>query len=137
MSEEKGELAENSSSELPPPSEMPADVTALSRIEARLAQAQSAEDVVLWNQVRREIIRQDEIVKDGNHRRFLEKVQVFRKLGLSVTALTIGTVLVMTGYRIGIFLLGVALYELVLDVVGQFFPRGKGRKNEDDPNSLV
>lgn len=133
MSEEKGELAKNSSSQLPSPSDtLPADVTALARVEARLAQAESAQDIVFWNQVRREIIQQNEIVKEGNHRRFLEKVKVFRQLGLSVTALTIGTVLTMKGSRTGIFLLGIALYELALEAVKQLFPRDQHTKTEDN-----
>jgi hypothetical protein len=132
MSEDKGELAKNSSSEEQPISNIPPDEsTDLARIEERLLNANSSQEVILWTQVRGEIIRQNEIVKDGEQRRFLKKVQVARRIGLSVGALTIGTVLVTSGLTApGLFVLGAGLYELAPEFIKEvFLDRGKSKKN--------
>lgn len=57
-------------------------VSVLSSIEERLAQADNPQDIVLWTQVREEIIRQDQESKDQEHRRFLEKAQIWFKMGV-------------------------------------------------------
>lgn len=113
MSEEKGEL-DRSSSENPSPSDISFDENiTLVKIEERLIKATSPEEIALWMQVREEIIRQNELVKDCKHQRSLEMIQIIRKTSLSGIAITIGIVFVGIGLRIpGLLILGVAFYEL-------------------------
>lgn len=130
MSEENGELAKTSSSEFQP---QPLDnATTLSQIEARLAESASAQDAILWTQVRGEIIRQDETRKDGDHRRSLEKTQLLYDISRSIGALVIGTILVANGFGYaGLFILGVG-FKLAPDYLkAAFLRRGKGEKEDD------
>jgi hypothetical protein len=46
-------------------------------VEERLAQATSPQEVLLWTQVRAEILRQDDFVKEQEHRRRMEKIPYF------------------------------------------------------------
>jgi hypothetical protein len=134
MSEDKGELAKSSFSELQPASDTPADqVTALSRVEERIAKATSPQEAFLWTQIREEIIKQNEIAKEGDHRRLLQKILVLRRIGLSVAAFTIGVVLFSNGStEAGLLVLGAFLYELAPDLVKEaFIGRGKGRGNDN------
>lgn len=131
MSEDKGELTKNSPSELQTASDTPPDPsTALSRVEERLAKATTPEEVVLWTRIRGEIVRQNEIIKNGEQRRFLEKIQIVRKLGLSVGALTIGTVLISSGLIYpGLLILGAGLYDLAPDLLKEALGGGKGKND--------
>ncbi len=134
MSEEKEDATQTSSSELQRPSGVPSDdVTALLQVETRLAKANSAQDAILWTQMRGEIIRQNETRKDGEHRRFLEKTQVLYDIGLSIGALAIGTILVAKGFAYaGLLVLGAGL-KLAPDYLKEaFLRRGKGEGNEDN-----
>jgi hypothetical protein len=114
MSEDKGELDKSSSSENPSPSDVSFNKNlTLVKIEERLVQATSPEEISLWMQVRREIIEQNEIINDNKHQRFLETIRIIRKTSLSGIAITIGIVFVSSGLRIpGLLILGVAFYEL-------------------------
>lgn len=134
MSEENGELVKTSSPEFQLPSEpSPDDATTLSQIEARLAKADSAQDAILWTQVRGEIIQQDKTRKDGEHRRFLEKTQVLYDIGLSISALAIGTILVAKGFAYaGLLILGAGLKFAPDYLKEAFLRRGKGEGNEDN-----
>lgn len=132
MSEQSEDPAVESSSgsQLNAPTPPETATPALSRVEERLAKATSPEDVVLWTQVRAELLRQNEMTKEGEHRRTLEKIQVARKVGLSGVALSIGTVLVITGLTYPL-ILGVGLYDLAPDLLKEALGgRGKGGKND-------
>ncbi|NJP21645.1 MAG: hypothetical protein HC763_24540 [Hydrococcus sp. CRU_1_1] len=114
MSEEKGELDKSSPSETPSPSDAAFDENiTLAKIEERLVQATSPEEIDLWMWVRGEIIRQNEVIKDNKHQRSLEKLRIIRKTSLSGVAITIGIGFVISGLNIpGLLILGVAFYEL-------------------------
>lgn len=117
MSEEKGELDKPLSSELPSFSDTPPkEFAPLERIEERLANANSPDEILLWTKVRGEIIRQNEFIKDGQYQRFLRRFSLIRKTALSVIAITIGIGLIIGGSSVlGASILGVVFYELVPD----------------------
>jgi hypothetical protein len=119
MSEDKGELDKYSPSEKPSPSDVSFDENlTLVKIEERLVQATSPEEITLWMQVREEIIRQNELVKDSKHQRSLDKIQIIRKTSLSGIAITIGIVFVGIGLKVsGFVLLGIAFSELASNYI--------------------
>lgn len=129
---------------VPPPAEPTAltqselgEASVLSSIEERIIQADNPQDIVLWTQVREEIIRQDEESKNQEHRRFLEKVQVWFKMGFSVIAFIAGITLLVGGVtQIGLFILGAGLFGFVPDYVKMFFKvfrnKDKGGENAEE-----
>lgn len=144
MSEDKGELDKTSPSQLPSPSDTFLDKeTTLERIEERLAKATSPEEIVLWTRIRGEIIRQNEIINEGKHRRSLqiknnqhqrslEKIQVIRKTVLAGGAVTIGIGLIISGFTVsGIFVLGVGFNELAPGYMKNIF----SKKNNNEENA--
>lgn len=132
MSEEKGELTPKIETELESLPVSPLDVPLIAQLETRLVNANSPEDGLIWAQIRGEIISQDEAIKEGNHRRSLDKIQIFRRTGLSASALVIGTLLIMKGLTtVGMFILGAGLYELAPDLMRSSWPN-KGKGVEDD-----
>jgi hypothetical protein len=114
MSEDKGELDKSSPSEKPSPSDTSFDEKlTLAKIEERLVEATSPEEIDLWMRIRGKIIKQNELVKNSQHQRSLEKIQIIRKISLSGIAITIGIGFVISGLNIpGLFILGIAFYEL-------------------------
>ncbi len=89
------------------------EVSVLSSIEERLIQADNPQDIVLWTQVREEIIRQNEEARNQEQRRFLEKAQIWFKMGFSVIAFIAGIALLVGGVtQIGLFILGQAFLGL-------------------------
>ena len=113
------------------------EISVLSSIEERLIQADNPQDVVLWTEVRKEIIKQDEEAKNQGHRRFMEKAQVWYKMGFSFIAFLTGMILFISGSTsLGLFILGAGLFGVVPDYVKMFF-RGsrendKGEKNVEE-----
>ena len=97
-------------------------VPVLSSIEQRLIQADNPQDIVFWTQVRKEIIQQDEEAKNQEHRRSLEKAQVWYKMGFSVIAFVVGIGLYINGLALpGLFILGAGLFGVVPDYVKMVF----------------
>lgn len=132
MSEEKDEITKITPSELQPDQTALDNAPLISQIESRLVKAQSNQEAILWTQIRGEVIRQNEIVQDGHHRRFLNKFQVFRRTALSLAALTIGLLLVNRGFlTIGMFILGVGLYELAPGFIKMVWPTKDKGGNDD------
>lgn len=114
MSEEKGELDKSLSSELPSSDTPLKEFAPLERIEERLANANSPDEILLWTKIRGEIIRQNEFIKDGQYQRFLRRFSLIRKTAFSVIAITIGIGLIIGGSSgLGASILGVVFYELV------------------------
>lgn len=112
------------------------EVSILSSIEDRLVQADNPHDIVLWTQVRNEIKRQDEESKNQEHRRFLEKSEVWYKMGFSVCAFAVGIGLLISNLTFpGLFILGAGLSGFVPEYVKMFFKffreKGKGGENEE------
>ena len=109
----------------------------VSSIEERLTQADNCQDIVLWTQVLREVKQQDEEVKNQEHRRFLEKAQIWFKMGFSVIAFIAGIALLVGGVtQIGLFILGAGLFGFVPDYVKMFFKvfknKDKGGENAEE-----
>lgn len=93
-------------------------------VNGRLASAQSASEIVLWTQVRGEIIRQDEEVADGRHKRWMTKAGLVAKVGLSVIGVGAGVTLLATGHLVGgLFALGAGLYRLAPAFTTRFFSK--------------
>lgn len=134
MSEKKGELDKSSFSALPSSSDthLP-QFKPLQRIEDRLTQAKSPEDIKLWTQVRGDIIKQDEYVKNGKHQRSIEIMQVIRKTSLSGIAIIIGVGLIIKGLTLpGLFILGTGFYELALDYVKNIIPQQRNKEDNEE-----
>jgi hypothetical protein len=106
------------------------DAPILPQIERRLVEADSPQEILLWTQVRGEILRQDDLLKDQEHRRKLERIQVLFKMGLSIVAVMTGTTLVVGGFPYaGLFVLGAGLYGLAPDYVKNLFQRREESEN--------
>jgi len=132
MSEDEGKL-EKTSAQFQPASDTPADkATALSQVEERIAKANSPQEAWLWAQIRGELIKQNEIIKEAKQKRLIQNVQIWRRIGVSVAALTIGLVLFSNGStEAGLLVLGAFLYELAPDLVKEaFLGRGKGKGDD-------
>jgi hypothetical protein len=91
-------------------------------VDARLARAQLAEEIVLWTQVRGEIIRQDEEVADRRHKRWMTKAGLVGKGALSIVGVVAGVALLATSHLVGgLFALGAGLYNLAPGFTRKFF----------------
>jgi hypothetical protein len=134
MSEDKGELDKLSLSEKPSPSDTFFDENlTLAKIEERLIKATSPEDIALWTQIRGEIIRQNELIKDNKHQRSLEKIQIIRKTSLSGIIITIGTGLFLSGLTFpGLLIVMVTFYEIAPDYIKNLVL--KTNNSEDNEN---
>lgn len=96
----------------------------LSGIGQRLVTAETPQEIVLWTQVRGEILKQQEEAEDRKHRRSMEKTQLYGKLILSIVAMVIGLGLISIGYPYaGLFALGAGLFWLAPDFVKSFFDK--------------
>lgn len=108
------------------------EVPVLSSIEERITQADNHGDAMDWARVHEVIIRQNEVSKNQEHQRFLEKVQVWYKIGLSVMAFVVGIGLLIGDLTLeGFFISGAGLFGIVPEYVKMFFrsfrEKGKGR----------
>jgi hypothetical protein len=123
MSANKGELAKTSSSEISSFSNSsPNQIPVLAKVEERLANATTPEEIVLWTRVRAEILKQNELAEEGKHRRTLEKVEVASQKAVTAAALGIGVGLIIIGVpEIGLFVLGAGLFKLAPDYVKKVF----------------
>jgi hypothetical protein len=84
-----------------PESELP-----VRAIEERLARANTPEEAIFWTQVRGELLRQNTLEKEQEHRRRLERLQVQFKMGFSIGAVLGGIGLTALGFSyVGLFLL--------------------------------
>ena len=109
----------------------------LSSIEERLIQADNPQDIVLWTQVRAEIIRQNEESKNQEHQRSLEKAQVRYKMIFSVSAFVVGIGMLIGGLTYpGLFISGAGLFGFVPDYVKAllriFREKGRGGENAEE-----
>ena len=109
----------------------------LSSIEERLIQADNPQDIVLWAQVRAEIIRQDEESRSQEHQRSLEKAQVRYKMIFSVSAFVVGIGMLIGGLTYpGLFISGAGLFGFVPDYVKAllriFREKGRGGENAEE-----
>ena len=113
------------------------EVSVLSSIEERLIQADNPQDIVLWTQVRAQIIRQDEESRNQEHQRSLEKVQVRYKMIFSISAFVVGIGMLIGGLTYpGLFISGAGLFGFVPDYVKAllriFREKGRGEENAEE-----
>ena len=127
MSEDEGKLEKTSASDTPAHR-----TTAISKIEERIAKANSLQEALFWTQIRGEIVKQNEIIKEGRQKRLIQNVQIWRRICVSVAALTIGLVLFSNGStEAGLLILGAFLSELAPNLVKEaFLGRDKGKEND-------
>ncbi|MFQ5630049.1 MAG: hypothetical protein ACE5I1_14880 [bacterium] len=110
----------------------PIDQPFLSSIEKRLIKAESAQEIILWTQVRGAIKKQNDESIEQNHRRALEKLQLKYKLGFSIGAFAVGIGLVIGGFSYaGLFIVGAGLYGLAPDFVKSFFKKEYGNNYDE------
>ena len=111
------------------------EVSFLSSIEERLIQAEDFQEIAFWTQARKAIIQQDEEAKNQEHQRFLEKAQVWYKMGFSVIAFVVGIGLLIGGLTYpGLLISGAGLFGVAPDYVKailRIFRRGKGGENAE------
>ncbi len=81
--------------------------------EELLAQSDSPNEALDWARVREVILRQNQEVKEENHRRFLEKSQFIYKISFSGAAFVVGIVLFICGYKDAVYLIGVGFIPLI------------------------
>lgn len=116
-----------------PASDTPANKnTALLQVEERIAKANSPQEALVWTQIRGELIKQNEIIKEGKQKRLIQNVQIWQRISVSVAALTIGLVFFSIGStEAGLLVIGVFLYELVPDLTKEAFLGGGKGKGDD------
>ena len=109
-----------------PPSPSRDAPSVLLRIEARLADAVGAQEVVLWAQIRGEILRQDDQRDAQRHNQSSERIRQLTKSGLTLLATVAGIVLVVENHFLaGMFTLGAGLYAIASPFVMTYFPGSK------------
>ena len=87
-------------------------IQTISLVEELLAKSDSPNEALDWARVREVILRQNEEVKEKNHRRFLEKSQFIYKIAFSGVAFVVGIVLFIYGYKDAVYLIGVGFVPL-------------------------
>jgi hypothetical protein len=100
----------------------------LDAVGERVVESEDLREIVIWTQVRGEIVRQNDESKGQEQQRRLEIIQLCGKLLLSLVAIGIGVLLLKWNYTVaGLFSLGVGFFWLAPDLVkavfGQFKPR--------------
>jgi hypothetical protein len=112
------------------------EVPVLLSIDERISQADDFQEIVFLTYVRKEIIQQDEEAKNQEHQRFLEKAQVWYKMGFSVIAFVVGIGLLIGGLAYpGLLISGAGLFGVAPDYVKailRIFRRDKGGENEEE-----
>lgn len=115
MSEKPEELAITLSSSPNLPIKNPRNLTkSISSVEELLAKSNSPNEALDWARVREVILRQNEEIKQENHRRFLEKSQFIYKISFSGVAFIVGIILFICGYKDAVYLIGAGLIPIVL-----------------------
>lgn len=112
------------------------ETSVVSSIDERITQANDFQEMAFLTYVRKEIIRQDEEAKNQEHQRFLERAQVWYKMGFSVIAFAVGIGLLIGGLTYpGLLISGAGLFGVAPDYVKailRIFRRGKGGENAEE-----
>ena len=100
-------------------------------VDRRLANAKTPAEVVLWTQVRGEVLRQDEDAADRRQRRWVGRASLYATVGLSLVGVGAGVVLLATQHLFaGLFALGAGLYRLAPEFTRDFLTRREPRPND-------
>ena len=96
-------------------------------IDERLARSTDLRELVVLTQIRGELVRQEEARADGEHRRSLERLQLYYKLAAAPVAFATGVAFVALTplVSVGLFLIGAGLAAFVPDYVRMVL-RSKG-----------
>ena len=114
MLEKPQELAITVSSSPNIPDRNPRNFTeSILLVEELLAKSDSPNEALDWARVREVILRQNEEIKEKNHRRFLEKGQFIYKIAFAGITFGVGIVLFICGYKDAIYLIGVGFIPLI------------------------
>ena len=112
------------------------ETSVVSSIDERITQADDFQEIAFLTSVRKEIIRQDEEAKNQEHQRFLERAQVWYKMGFSVIAFAVGIGLLIGGLTYpGLLISGAGLFGVAPDYVRailRIFRRDKGGANAEE-----
>ncbi len=112
------------------------EASVVSSIDERISQADDFQEIVFLTYARKEIIQQDEEAKNQEHQRFLEKAQVWYKMGFSVIAFVVGIGLLIGGLTYpGLLISGAGLFGVAPDYVKailRIFRKGKGGENAEE-----
>jgi len=86
--------------------------------EYRLTTATDPRDVVLWTQVRGELLKQDQGAKEAEQRRASEHFQEKCKVTFAAGTVVLGAALAVAGFTApGFFILGAGLFWMAPDYV--------------------
>ena len=88
-------------------------IQTVSFVEELLAKSNSPNEALDWARVREVILRQNEEVKEENHRRFLETSRLIYGLAFSGVAFLVGIVLWICHYDNAVYLILAGLIPLV------------------------
>ncbi len=100
-------------------------------VDKRLANAKTPAEVVLWTQVRGEVLRQDEDAADRHQRRWMERASLYATVGLSLVGVSAGVILLATQHPLaGLFALGAGLYRLAPEFTRDFLTRREQKPND-------
>lgn len=115
MSEKPEELAITLSPSPSLSNQTPRNLTqTVSLVEELLAKSNSPNEALDWARVREVILRQNEEVKEENHRRFLEKSRFIYGLSFSGVAFLVGIVLFICNYENAVYLILAGLIPFLL-----------------------
>ena len=105
----------------------PPSSTALEIIDSRLQHVVSDAEIMIWLSIRKDVIAQDNILVEAEHRRSVEKREATVKLAHSLLAIPVGLVLLWHNSPFfpgsitpGLALLGAGFYTLALNIVKAF-----------------
>lgn len=131
----------------------PERLPVLRDIEERLSRVGSPDEALKWGQVREQIQRQDnfirerevmgqlalqrhrDMLKEAEHRRFLEKAQVLSGIGVPIALVATGVGLMVAGIEVaGGFILGTGLFTIAPEFVRAFLPRRSRRSRGENNN---
>jgi hypothetical protein len=114
MSDKSEELAIAVSSSPNLATKNPRNLTqTIALVEELLAQSDSPNEALDWARVREVILRQNQEIKQENHRRFLEKSQFIYKIAFCGVTSVVGIVLFICDYKDAVYLIGVGFIPLI------------------------
>jgi L-2-hydroxyglutarate oxidase LhgO len=113
------------------PATLQRPLTTVEVLDQRIAAAQSPQELAILVGARREVLRQDEEVAEGAHRRRTERLGQIANILTSIGAIGAGATLVLTGHPIeGRICLGAGLYFIAPELMKMIFGvRGLGDKD--------
>lgn len=100
--------------------------------EYRLTTATEPREVVLWTQVRGELLKQDQGAKEAERRRASDTFQEKCTVIFAAGAVVLGAALAVAGFTVpGFFILGAGLFWIAPDYVTSYV-KTFGRSHEED-----